>query len=165
MQGVQAMRARWVFAVVAGLVVLGAAFLLGGGVYRTVNAGNGEVYVVNRFTGSARVLSPNEGLSTELTSLPPDVLNALGVDAELWDGEQWLKMDVYNGSTWEVSDLVVVLDVAFEDGTDMHRRLAVPCHVEPLTSSYTGCNVGFSWSERPLKEWSWQIESGRGIPQ
>lgn len=50
------MRAKWVIAIVASATVLLGAFLAGGGVYRTVNAGGGRVYIVNRFTGKTRVV-------------------------------------------------------------------------------------------------------------
>jgi len=49
-------KGRWAAAVVVSAAVLLGAFLGGGGVYRTVNAGGGRVYIVNRFTGKTRVV-------------------------------------------------------------------------------------------------------------
>jgi len=153
-----------VFFVCLGLAAIaGVALVAGGGVYRTANAGKGEVWVVNRFTGSSRLLSPDADRARRLRPLPPEVLDAIEAEAELWDGEQGLSIDLYNGSTWDVRELVVLFDAVFEDGTEMHRRLAPPCALAPLTSGSAWCDVGFSWSEKPLKEWNWRIESGRGI--
>ena len=107
---------------------------------------------------------PYAGTEKRLRDIPSEVLDELEGDAELWDGEQGLDVELYNGSTWEVRELVVVFDAAFEDGTEMHRLLAVPCELQPLAVGTAWCPVGFSWSERPVKNWDWSIRSGRGIP-
>jgi hypothetical protein len=51
------MMKKWLAIGIVGLIVLGLALVLSGGVYRTVNAGGGEVYVVNRFTGRMLIVS------------------------------------------------------------------------------------------------------------
>ncbi len=54
---------KWLAIGIVGLIVLGLALVLGGGIYRTVNAGIGGigvVYVVNRFTGKTFLVSPSE---------------------------------------------------------------------------------------------------------
>jgi hypothetical protein len=38
------------------VVALGAAFLVSGGIYKTVNVGGGSLYVVNRFTGETQAI-------------------------------------------------------------------------------------------------------------
>ena len=54
-------KSRWAVVVVAiALLPMAVGLLAGGGVYRTVNAGRGEAYVVNRFTGKAFPVRPRE---------------------------------------------------------------------------------------------------------
>jgi hypothetical protein len=53
-------RGKWLLVVVGAAVFLLAVGVLGGGVYRTVNLGDGEAYVVNRFTGKAFPVIPQE---------------------------------------------------------------------------------------------------------
>ena len=159
-------RSAKVSIVLAGLLLLAAAFISGGGIYRTVNLGYGEAYVVNRFTGSVRVLSPDEPVDSRLKELPSDALSKLDADASLWSGgEQGLDIGLYNGSSWALRELVVTLDLSFKDGGKMHRRYAVPCEIRPLSSGSTWCDLGFSPDERGLDRWDWDIHSARGIPR
>ena len=49
---------KWIAVVLVGLIVLGLALVLGGGIYKTVNAGNSAAYVVNRYTGKTWFIYP-----------------------------------------------------------------------------------------------------------
>jgi len=46
--------------VVTGVLAVAVGLLAGGGVYRTVNVGRGDAYIVNRFTGKAFPVIPRE---------------------------------------------------------------------------------------------------------
>jgi len=59
-------------------LVLALAFLAGGGVYRTVNAGDGLAYLVNRFTGKAWVLVAYE--KSEVLAPKPKRVPLQGAD-------------------------------------------------------------------------------------
>jgi hypothetical protein len=49
---------KWLAAGVLVVIALGLALFLSGGVYRTVNAGGGAAYMVNRFTGRTWLITP-----------------------------------------------------------------------------------------------------------
>jgi len=53
-------RGKWLLVVVGAAAFLLAVGVLGGGVYRTVNLGHGDAYLVNRFTGKAFPVIPRE---------------------------------------------------------------------------------------------------------
>jgi len=53
-------KSKWVMVIVGAAAFLLAVGVLGGGVYRTVNLGRGDAYIVNRFTGRAFPVRPRE---------------------------------------------------------------------------------------------------------
>ena len=162
------MRARWVFGVIAALVLLAVAFLLGGGVYRTVNAGGGRVYVVNRFTGSERLLGVSAARrSQEVETLPLSAIARLEGSASI-SGDS-LYCELYNGSDWDVKELTISVSATLDDGRKLDGRrynLSKAYAVGSLESGTWSCNLGLvsGFGPAPISEWSWGIVSARGKP-
>ena len=161
-------RLRWpLLVIVPAFLVI--AFVAGGGIYRIANAGAGQVYVINRFTGSSRLLQPDTD-----KVVPPEVLARLKARAELTEhgsDEPYVTstayFNLYNGSAWTLTDITVSITVSARDGTEIRNR---EYSLSPTTGS-DSCLISHRTGEwaaelgfraAPAAALDWHVVSGRG---
>jgi hypothetical protein len=140
--------------VVGVLCVLAVALFLGGGIYRTINPGYGHVYLVNRFTGRAFLLSGAERLPVKSPPRPrPKRKETAGEKAIRLDREERAKAMrlAQQDCTWSADGL--------QNNNDWARERA---RALPIEDQVLGWGTQRSEEFRGLEKVPWKGRGRRG---
>jgi hypothetical protein len=115
----------------------------------------------NRQKGEYHVLSPKD----KYQILPPEELKKLDGKGSITD-YGWFETDIYNGSTWTVNELTIMITVTnkHSNAVELSRKykpsLKQYYNGWPLTSSKYHEGLGFELNEN--QKWNWNIVEARG---
>jgi hypothetical protein len=126
---------------------------------------------INRFTGKAEVLStdgwnPLEKSavaakeSSDIVPLPPDERHKLTGKAGWCSVPEWVCVNLYNGTTWEIQEVTFLITAKRDDGTnEWQRRFQEEYpHLAPFSSEEMIVKTG----ERGKPKFSWTIIAAKG---
>lgn len=175
-------RVAWIIGVaLACVTTAGIAFFIWPTPYSydSISFGPSVKYPVrmNRFTGKTEILYPSgwkppsgerpSANQHELVALPEQELKKLAGEARV-GASSYLHCDIYNGSTYDVKEIVVLVTIRDDtDAVKLRRAYQMVYTLEgdkplrPLTSGSFGADLGFSLQGD--HKFSWRIQDAKGV--